>query len=186
MAEISQLLYTDFIWFIAGLILFGAYFLFRKKFKHHALFSLSYENFLRTIIIPIASIFIVLSAFRFISGISLTQPAITSWFSIISYVVTGPFFEELFLRGLILGGSFYLASKLENKYASWFFMFLGFIIQLFLFVWMHGFTDTTKIVYLSVIGLSYSLLMIFNKKDILPSIVAHATTNLFIILGVFG
>ncbi len=186
MSNLSQLLYTDMIWFIIGVIFLALYFLFRKKIAHHALFGLDYENFSRDFIVPIVVIFVLLSSFRFISGIPLIESKITSWFSVLSYVIIGPFFEELFLRGLILGGSYYLSSKIDSKFASKFFIILGFVIQLFIFVWMHGYSDMTRIVYLSLIGLVYSLLFVFNKREILPSMVAHAITNLLIIWEVFG
>ena len=186
MADLSQLLYTDMIWFIVGFIILGLYFLFRKRIAHHALFSLEYKSFSRDIIIPTVIIFILLSAFRFISGIPLVESKITNWFAVLSYVIIGPFFEELFLRGIILGGSFYLSSKLDNKFAQKFFIILGFIVQLFIFVWMHGYTDLIRIIYLSLIGLVYSLLFIFNKREILPCIFAHALTNLLIIWEVFN
>lgn len=186
MADLSQLLYTDLIWFIIGAVALVLYFLFRKRIAHHAFFSLDYENFSRDIIIPVIIIFILLSAFRFISGIPLIEGKVTSLFAVLSYVIIGPFFEELFLRGIILGGSFYLSSKLDNKFAQKFFIILGFIIQLFIFVWMHGYLEPVRIIYLSLIGLVYSLLFVFNKREILPSMIAHALTNLLIIWEVFG
>ena len=184
--SISDLLYTDSIWFIGGIVLLASYFWLRKKFPHHAIFSLNYQNPLRTFIIPLIVTFIVLSAFRFFSGIPLIETRVTNWFAIISYIITGPFFEELFLRGLILGGSFYLASKIESKIASNFFIGIGFIIQLSIFIFIHGYTDWTRILYLGIIGLMYSLLFIFNKKDVLPSMISHALTNLMIIAGIFS
>lgn len=181
---ISELLYTDIVWFVAGFVLLIAYFSFRKKFPHHAIFSLEYENFSRSVIIPVVVVFVVLSAFRFVSGVSLVEKSL-SWFSVLSYVITGPFFEELFFRGLILGGSFFMASRLESKIASYFFVVLGFIVQLVGFVWIHGYSDIVRITYLLIIGLCFSLLFLFNKREILPSIVAHSLTNLLVILGVF-
>jgi membrane protease YdiL (CAAX protease family) len=186
MADISSLLYTDLIWSIGGIILLAAYFSFKERLSHHALFSLGYQSFLRTFIIPLVSVFVLLSFFRFLSGVSLPSPSINGWFSYVSFIITGPFFEELFLRGLLLGGSFFLAYQLSSKYASYFFITLGFVIQLFLFVWIHGSSDLFRILYLTTIGLLYSLLFIFNKRDVLPSMVAHAFTNLIIISGAFS
>ena len=186
MSSLSQLFYTDIIWFIVGAIFLVLYFLLRKRIAHHAFFGLDYEKFSRDIIIPVLIVFVFLSAFRFISGIPLIESKITSWFAVLSYVIIGPFFEELFLRGIILGGSFYLSSKLENKFARLFFIILGFVLQLFIFVWMHGYFEPIRIIYLSLIGLVFSLLFVFNKREILPSMIAHALTNLLIIWEVFG
>ena len=174
------------VWLAAGAIFLVVYFILRKKLSHHALFSFKYENFLKSILIPILSSFIVLSLFRFISGIPLMEGRITSWFGWVSFLITGPFFEELFLRGLVLGGSFYLSSKLRNKYASYFFIALGFLLQLFVFVWIHGYSETVRVLYLVIIGLLYSALFLFSKREVLPAMIAHAVTNLIIILGVFA
>lgn len=185
MVSFSHLLTTDLSWFAIGIIFLLGYFWIRKILPHHAIFSLNYQSFLKTFIIPIISVFVVLSIFRFVSGIPLIEAEVNSVFSFFSYVISAPFFEELFIRGLLLGGAFFFSSRIDNKLASWFLLIIGFVLQLFVFVWLHGYADSLRIIYLSIIGLLFSILFIYNKRDVLPSIVAHATTNLMIILGVF-
>ncbi|MEK6918474.1 MAG: CPBP family intramembrane glutamic endopeptidase [Nanoarchaeota archaeon] len=186
MALISQLLTTDLIWFGVGIIFLLGYFWLRKMIPHHAIFSLNYQSIMKTFIIPTITIFVVLSIFRFAAGILLIEAGAKNIFSLLSYIIIGPFFEELFIRGLILGGAFFLSSRIDNKKASWAFIILGFIIQLFVFVWIHGYTDTIRIIYLTIIGITYSLLFIINKRDVLPAMIAHAIGNAMIILGVFA
>ena len=190
MAFVFDLVKTDVIWIILGLITLFIYLKFKDKLNETKLFNFHYKNLFITILLPIIIIFVFLTIFRFAALQELSPgragelPIIIS---ILSIIIIGPFFEEFFLRGLILGGSFFLASKLKNKSATWFFIIIGFLIQLFVFVWIHGSLEmTTRTYYLILTGLIYSFMFIFYKKNLLVPIIAHLVANLFILLKIFA
>lgn len=183
---VNSFVITDIVWLFLGLLVFFFYHQFRKKFPKHAFFTFDYHHWFHTFIIPILLSFLVLGIFRFVSGTPLISGDYSFLNSLITFIIIGPFFEEFFLRGVILGGSFFISKNLNSKFASWFFITAGFLIQLFIFVWIHGYSSFINNLFLLITGIFYSLLFIYYKKDILVPFVAHAAANVFIILRIFS
>lgn len=185
--NLLNLIKVDVIWIILGIILLLVYFKLKNKKIKKAIFNFNisiYKPFI-TILIPFFLSIIVFILFTLITkkfGYDLVGYDIPLLYSIFSSVVIAPFFEELVLRGMILGSFLYFSEEIVSKSLRIIFISAGFILQLFLFVLAHQRTHPLEISFLIINGLVYSLLFIFYKRNLLPPVIAHLTNNLLIAL----
>ncbi len=172
---------------ILEIILLAILFLF-YKYKKRSWIKNALLNFkfgirkpLLTIILPmLISLFMVFSYILFFKRIVAYNVYLPILF--FSGVILGPIFEEVLLRGVFLGCFIRLSENLNANLSKIIFISLGFLLQLFLFVFGHMRFGGGEILILIFSGFLFSLLFLIYKRNIIPSIIAHSTYNLFVIL----
>jgi len=105
----------------------------------------------------------------------------TLWFATITSGFLNPISEEFIMRGILLGAFAYVAyktPKIEQKYLVY---GLGLLITSVAFVFGHDNQTLYQIVARFSISILLGLLYLANDRNLLPPIIAHATSNIFLI-----
>jgi len=94
-------------------------------------------------------------------------------------VIIGPVFEEIAFRGIFIG---FIFSVIEKKkfVQSKIFKIAHIILLSYIFAWSHFNKGAIPLIFID--SLIYSLLYLVYKRNLVPSIVAHAMNNLIIVL----
>ncbi len=144
-------------------------------------FKIKCKKPLLTIVLPSILSLILVLIYSFVFKKIEAYPA-SLWLLIITAVIIAPLTEEIFLRGILLGYVVKMSEYTQTKIGKIIFIGIGFIIQLALFVFLHQRLEWQNLSILIVSGALYSSLFLIYKKNLLPSIIAHSATNLFVIL----
>ena len=169
---------------------------------------LQYDSREKCIIVPV---FIALFLFVLFNGASFyfTHKQIASygeplWLALLSSVVIGPISEEILVRGILFG--VVIMAALNLLVFSWSLMcsaisgknkkvplvrndlpfgliVIGLLIQGAYFGAAHDNDNLLSLMTRTISGVAYGALFYFNKKNLVPAIVCHATSNLLIILS---
>ncbi len=185
-----DLIASDIVWVavIAIVVLLGKH----KKNTHkyskiNAVlnFKIKLDNSIKTILIPALLSIALFSVFALTSKQKIIAYDVPLAYLLISAVVIAPIAEELLCRGILLGCFLYCSRWIKNKYARISFIAVGFLLQLSIFVIFHLRTKPFEIVMLAANGFLFSILFLAYRTNLLPSIIAHAVSNLAVILTNF-
>jgi len=169
---------------------------------------LQYDSREKCIIVPV---FIAIFLFVLFNAASFyfTHKQIASygeplWLALLSSVVIGPISEEILVRGILFG--IVIVAAINLLVFSWSLMCLaisgknkkvplirsdlpfglivvGLLIQGAYFGAAHDNDNILSLMTRAISGVAYGALFYFNKKNLMPATVCHATYNLLIILS---
>ena len=146
-------------------------------------FKIKFKKFPLTLLLPI-TLSLILVVFYYLFFGKITSYPSSILLLIISAVLIAPLAEEILFRGILLGYVLKISDYAFSKIGKAVFISIGFIIQLILFVFLHQRLEWQNLTILIISGLLYSSLFLIYKKNLLPSIISHASTNLFVILSI--
>ncbi len=148
---------------------------------------LEYEGWFLTLAIPILSVlFLDLVVFKLMFGLSLADYGENLIYGILVRGILNPFSEEIIFRGFFLG--MFAATMIEvyryqfSKKASDIIYVPFLLFVSFLFVLPHNNYQLAPDLVRLLSGLLYGSLYLFSKRNLLPAIVAHAFSNILIVL----
>ncbi|HLD49066.1 MAG TPA: CPBP family intramembrane glutamic endopeptidase [archaeon] len=147
-------------------------------------FRINIDDWKKTILLPIISA-ILLNVI--VMAVFMAKPVkydIPFWFLASMPGFANPVSEEFLIRGFLLGlfvfGAWKFRFKDKNKY---FLYFIGLIFLSYIFTISHINMTLYQYVIRFSNSILFSILYLINKRNLLPSIIAHAAGNWLFILG---